>query len=443
MFPLCTCRVIPRAFKSDPSLQKMFTRAEGIYYYDADNRKVIDGVSGLWCCNAGHGQEKIHDAVKAQLDKMAYAPSFQTSHDLPFEFSEKLLNLFSPHRQFNQVFFTMCGSTAVDTAMKMALAYHKAKGDSSRIRFIGRERGYHGVGFGGISVGGISPNRKAFAGGLLPFVDHLPHTHSLQNMAFSRGLPTWGEHLADDLERLCVLHDPSTIAAVIMEPVPGSTGVLPPPVGYLQKIRKICEQHDILLIFDEVITGFGRTGPSFATELFDITPDIVTMAKGLTNAVIPCGAVVTSEKIYKVMVENARALNSPIELFHGFTYSGHPLAMAAGVATIDVFEEQNLFEKAIDNSPYFEDLVHSMKGLPHVVDTRNCGLMGAVETEPIPGELTKRSSDIFHRCFSKGLFVRATGQTIALSPPLTSSKSDLKKMIEILSESIVESSKHC
>lgn len=306
-----------RNFKKNP---KLFVRSEGVYYYTEEGKPILDGMSGLWCCNAGHGNRKIIEAIKEQTEKMAFAPSFQTSHMGAFKMAQKMLELL-PNTSFNQVFFTMCGSTAVDTAMKIALAYHKARGESSRVRFIGRERGYHGVGFGGISVGGISPNRKAFSSALLPFVDHLPHTHSLQNMAFSKGMPKWGKHLADTLESITNLHDPSTIAAVIIEPVQGSTGVVIPPEGYLQRIREICDKYGILLIFDEVITGFGRTGASFGAKRFNVEPDMICCAKGLTNGMMPAGAVISNKKIYDSMMHTANSDGSTIEFFHGYTYS--------------------------------------------------------------------------------------------------------------------------
>lgn len=364
------------------------------------------------------------------------------AHDLPFEFSRKLIDLL-PGRGFGNVFFTMCGSTAVDTSLKIALAYHRSRGNASKVKFIGRERGYHGVGFGGISVGGIVTNRKAFSGNLLPNVDHLPHTHSLEHMAFSRGLPQWGSHLADELEKLVTLHDASNIAAVIVEPVAGSTGVIIPPVGYLKRLKEICQKHDILLIFDEVITGFGRVGNSFAAVQFDVTPDMITCAKGLTNAVVPAGAVIAQSHVYDSIMHGASQAGpgTTIELFHGYTYSGHPLAMAAGLAALEVYQEQKLFEKANVLGKYWEDALHSLKGLPHVVDIRNCGLMGAVEFAPVPGHPTKRAVDIFDRCFAKGLMVRNTGSIIAFSPPLICEKEHIDILANIFADAIVESSK--
>ena len=430
-----------RGLKGNPKFaSKLLHRAKGVHYYLEDGTELLDGMSGLWCVNAGHGQEHIINAVKNQLDKLDYASCFNVGHPLPFEFSRRLLELL-PGRNYGQVFFAMCGSTAVDTALKMALAYHRARGEAGRVRFIGRERGYHGVGFGGISVGGITPNRKAFASATLPFVDHISHTHSLKDMAFSRGLPTWGLHLAEELERLVLLHDASTIAAVIIEPVAGSTGVLPPPEGYVKRIRDICTKYGILLIFDEVITGFGRVGAPFAVNKFDVNADMICCAKGLTNAVIPAGAVIAQSAMYETILAGADrdGPGTTIEFFHGYTYGGHPAAMAAGIATMDVYREQNLFQRAADLAPYFEDALHSLKGLPHVIDIRNYGLMGAVEVAPIPGVPTKRATDIFDRCFEKGVFLRAAGSTVVLSPPLVMEKHHIDRIVNTLGEAIVES----
>jgi len=385
-----------REFKQNP---KLMSRAEGMFYYLEDGTEILDGISGLWAVNAGHAQPKIVEAVQKQVVKLDFVASFNTSSELPFTFSRKLLELLPSHMNFGHVFFTMCGSTAIDSAMKIALAYHRSKGEGQRERFIGRERGYHGVGFGGISIGGISPNRKAFGGASLPFVDHLPHTHSLKDMAYSKGLPKWGAHLADDLEKIIALHDASNIAAVFVEPVAGSTGVLPPPEGYLQRIRDICTKHGILLVFDEVITGFGRLGSAFATTKFEVVPDMITCAKGLTNAVVPAGAVICNSKLYNTVVDASdKDPSSAIEFFHGYTYSGHPLAMAAGIATMEVFEEQRIFERANDIAPYFQEALHSLKGLPNVTDIRNYGLMGAVDIASAPGHPSKRQmvGEVFH-----------------------------------------------
>lgn len=420
---------------------KILERAEGKYYYTEDGRRILDGFSGLWCCNAGHGHPKIKAAITEQFDKMDFAPAFNTSHSIATKFADKILELL-PNRGFDKVFFTNCGSTAVDTAMKMSLAYHRANGNGSKTRFIGREKAYHGVGFGGTALSGIPTNRKQFTGNMLPLIDHVSHTHSLEHQAFSRGQPEWGAHLAEDLERLIALHDASTIAAYVMEPVVGSSAVIPPPVGYLERVREICTKHDILLIFDEVITGFGRLGASFATEKFNVTPDMITSAKALTNGVIPCGAVISQKKIFAKLAEAAHTTPGLVpEFFHGYTYSGHPLAMAAGIATIDVFKEEKIFENAAAMAPYFEERLQGLKGLPYVVDTRNCGLMGAVEFQPVPGPVNfgRRAQDVYERCFEKGLLLRFSGTSVPLCPLLTSTKADLDTIFDILTEAINES----
>lgn len=430
-------------FKENP--RKIFERAEGAYFYLEDGTPIMDGMSGLWCCNAGHGQPRIVEAIREQASKLDFAPSFYTSHKLPFAFSEKILEML-PGRDFTQVFFTMCGSTAVDSALKMALQYQKARGQGSKVRFIGRQRGYHGVGFGGISVGGIVSNRKGFAGNMLPFVDHIAHTDCRAENAFTKGQPAYGQHLADDLETVIALHDASTIAAVIVEPVSGSTGVLPPPTGYLERLRAICDKHDILLIFDEVITGFGRLGTSFATEKFNVTPDMITCAKGLTNAAAPAGAVITRSHVFDTIQRAAhKGVNGhAIEFSHGYTYSGHPIAMAAGVAAQEVFKEQQIFENSASLAPYFEEKLHTLKGLPHVVDIRNIGMMGGVEFEVPEGTSpSARSMDVFDRCFEKGVLLRFTGATVPLSPPLICDKSDIDHIVDTLKESILESAEHC
>jgi beta-alanine--pyruvate transaminase len=397
-----------RQFKKQP---RMFVEAEGMHYTTADGRKVLDGTSGLWCCNAGHRRRPIIEAVQRQVEKLDFAPTFQMGHPLSFEFASRLTQMVEG---FSQVFFTNSGSEAVDTSLKIALAYQRAIGQGTRTRLIGRERGYHGVGFGGISVGGIVSNRKTF-GTLLTGVDHLPHTHNLAENAYTRGEPVWGAHLADDLERMVALHDASTIAAVIVEPVAGSTGVLIPPQGYLKRLREICDKHGILLIFDEVITGFGRLGSPFATDYFGVKPDLFTTAKGITNAVVPMGAVFCRDGIYDAFMD---APDNSIELFHGYTYSGHPLACAAGLATIDLYKDEGLFERAAELAPYWEDGLHSLKGSDHVIDIRNIGMVGAVELEGIPGKPTARAFDAFLKAYDKGLLIRTTGDIIALSPPL-------------------------
>ena len=412
-----------RQFKENP---RLLVGAEDMHYVAHDGRRILDGTAGLWCVNAGHGRKKIVEAVKAQVGKLDYAPAFQMGHPISFQFASRLTQLLEP--DFDHVFFTNSGSESVDTALKIALAYHRARGEGTRQRLIGRERGYHGVGFGGISVGGIVANRKFF-GSLLNGVDHLPHTHNLAKNAFSRGQPEWGAELADDLERIVTLHDASNIAAVIVEPVAGSTGVLVPPKGYLQRLRQICDKHGILLIFDEVITGFGRLGASFATEYFGVVPDIITTAKGLTNGTIPMGAVFVRKGIYDAFMN---APENTIELFHGYTYSGHPVACAAGLATLDVYKEEGLFERAAELSPYWEDAVHSLKGTKNVIDLRNLGVVAGIELEPIAGKPTKRAFEAFLKCYEKGLLIRTTGDIIALSPPLIVEKSHIDEMFGTL-----------
>src|SRR5712675_1796982 len=348
-----------RQFKAEP---RLIASAEGMHYTTVDGRKLIDGSAGLWCVNAGHGRREIADAVKRQLMTLDYAPSFQIGHPIAFDFAEKLAAIAPAG--LDRVFFTNSGSESVDTALKIALAYHRSAGQPTRTRLIGRERGYHGVGFGGMSVGGMVNNRRAFATHL-PGVDHISHTHDLARNAFSRGQPAHGAELADDVERLVALHGPETIAAVIIEPVAGSTGVLIPPQGYLQRLRALCDKHGILLIFDEVITGFGRLGAPFAVDYFGVVPDIVTTAKGLTNGTIPMGAVFVKKEIYDAFMNGPEHL---IELFHGYTYSGNPVASAAGIATLDTYEEEGLLTRGAELASYWEDGLHSLKGLPHVLD---------------------------------------------------------------------------
>ena len=365
-----------RQFKKAP---RMLVGAEGMYYRSDDGRKVLDGTSGLWCCNAGHGRPRISEAIARQAKELDYAPAFQMGHPKVFELAARLVTYMPPG--LDHVFFTNSGSESVETALKIAIAYQRARGEGSRIRLIGRERGYHGVNFGGISVGGMVANRKQF-GALLTGVDHIRHTHDIARNAFTRGQPEHGAELADDLERLVALHDASTIAAVIVEPVAGSAGVLIPPKGYLERLRAICDKHGILLIFDEVITGFGRLGAPFAVDHFGVMPDIVTTAKGLTNGVIPMGAVFVKKEIYDAFMNGPEHL---IELFHGYTYSGNPVASAAGLATLDTYEEEGLLTRGAELAAYWDDALHSLKGLPHVIDVRNIGLVGAVELEPIAG----------------------------------------------------------
>ena len=418
-----------RQFKAQP---RLLVGAKGLHYTTADGRRILDGTAGLWCCNAGHGHPKIVAAIQRQAAEMDYAPAFQMGHPKAFELAARVAALLSG--DLDHVFFTNSGSEAVDTALKIALAYHRAKGEATRTRLVGRERGYHGVGFGGMSVGGIANNRKFF-GPLLSGVDHLPHTHLPETNAFSRGEPVHGAHLADELERIVALHDASTIAAVIVEPVACSTGVLVPPKGYLKRLREICSRHGILLILDEVITGFGRLGTSFAAEYFDVLPDLITTAKGLTSGAVPMGAVIARKGIYDAFMTGPE---HAIELFHGYTYSGHPLACAAGLAALDVYAEERLFDNARTLSPYWEDAVHALKGLPHVIDLRNLGLIAAIELEPIAGQPAKRAFDAFLRAYDKGLLVRTTGDIIALSPPLTITKAQIDEIFGTLAAVLKE-----
>lgn len=414
-----------RQFKAKP---RLMVAAQGMYYTTADGRQVLDGTAGLWCVNAGHGRTEIIQVVTAQMSQLDYAPAFQMGHPIAFDLAARLAKMLPG--DLNHVFFTNSGSEAVDSALKIAIAYHRAKGNGTRQRLIGRERGYHGVGFGGMSVGGIATVRKFF-GGLLVGVDHLPHTHNLEHNAFSQGQPQWGGHLAEELERIVTLHDASNIAAVIVEPVAGSTGVLIPPVGYLQKLRQICDKYGILLIFDEVITGFGRLGAAFATDYFGVMPDIICVAKGITNASVPMGAVVVREDIYQVFMtgdENA------IELFHGYTYSGHPVACAAAMATLDIYEQENLFARAASLALYWEEAVHSLKGLPYVIDVRNLGLIAGIELEPMPEKPTARAFDCFLRAYEAGILIRTTGDIIALSPPLIIEKSQVDRLVNTLAD---------
>jgi beta-alanine--pyruvate transaminase len=419
-----------RQFKANP---RLLARAEGMTYWTADGREVLDGVAGLWCVNAGHGRREITEAVAKQLATMEFAPTFQMGHPLAFELANRLSEIAPPG--MDRVFFTNSGSESVDTALKIAVAYQRARGAAHRTRLIGREKGYHGVGFGGISVGGMVNNRKAFAAVMLPGVDHLPHTLDLGHNAFSRGLPHYGAHFANELERLIALHDASTIAAVIVEPISGSAGVVLPPVGYLKRLREICDKHDILLIFDEVITGFGRIGKPFAAQAFDVTPDLMTTAKGLTNGAIPMGAVFAQRKIYDAFMQGPE---NSIELFHGYTYSAHPVACAAALATLDIYTREGLLTRAATLAPQWEEAVHSLRGVRHVIDVRNYGLIGAVELEPRPGKPAARGYDVFTKCFEKGVMVRQTGDTIAMSPPLIIEPKQIARLVETLSAVIRE-----
>ena len=413
-----------RQFKAKP---RLMASAEGMYYRSTDGRKILDGTAGLWCVNAGHGRREIAEAVQRQLLTLDYAPAFQMGHPAIFEAASRIAALLPG--DLDHVFFGNSGSEAVETALKIALAYHRARGDGARTRLIGRERAYHGVGFGGISVGGIADNRKLYAG--IPGVDHLPHTFNLARQAFSKGQPEWGAELADELERIAALHDPSTIAAVIVEPMAGSTGVLVPPKGYLERLKAICEKHGFLLIFDEVITGFGRLGASFAAELFGIVPHMVCFAKGVTNGCVPMGGVVVKKHIYDAFMQGPENL---IEFAHGYTYSGHPLAAAAALATLDIYAKDDLFYRAKSLAPYWEDALHALKDVPNIVDLRNIGLVAGIELAPLPGKPGTRAFDAYVKCFERGLLVRQTGDILALSPPLIVEKSQIDDMFGLLRE---------
>jgi beta-alanine--pyruvate transaminase len=412
-----------RKFKKAP---RLMARAEGVHYYTPEGRKLIDGTSGLWCVNAGHCRERIVKAVQKQVAELDFAPTFQMGHPLAFAFSEQLARI-APG-DLKRVFFTNSGSESVDTALKIALAYHRARGEGHRMRLIGRERGYHGVNFGGTAVGGVVGNRKVF-GALVAGVDHIRHTHDPARNAFSRGQPKHGAELADDLERLCALHDPSTIAAVIVEPVACSGGVLVPPVGYLERLRAICDQHGILLIFDEVITAWGRLGKPFGAQHFNVMPDLITTAKGITNGTVPMGAVFMREKIYQAFMTGPEGA---IELAHGYTYSSHPLACAAGLATLQVYEEEGLLTRAAELWPYWEEQAHALKDLPNVVDIRNIGLIAAIELAPRAGAPGMRGLDAHVQAFDKGAYIRVAGDIIALAPPLIIRKEDIDRLFEIV-----------
>jgi beta-alanine--pyruvate transaminase len=413
-----------RDFKAAP---RMLARAEGMHYWTPEGRRILDGAAGLWCVNAGHCRKPIVEAIARQAAELDFAPTFQMGHPLAFELANRLLGILPG--DYGQVFFCNSGSEAVDSALKIALAWHRMRGEGQRTRLIGRERGYHGVGFGGISVGGIVSNRKFF-GPLIPGVDHLPHTHDLEHNAFSRGQPRWGAHLADELEKILALHDPSTVAAVIVEPVAGSTGVLLPPVGYLERLREITSRHGILLIFDEVITGFGRLGTPFATQRFGVTPDLITVAKGINSGTVPMGAVVARKGIYETFMTGPE---KAIELFHGYTYSAHPLACAAALAALDLYRDEGLLTRAAELESAWADAVHSLRDCPNVVDIRNIGLIGAIELAPRAGAPGARGFDAFTRAFhEQDLLIRVTGDIIALSPPLIIERGQIDEIFERL-----------
>lgn len=410
-----------RQFKAAP---RLLESAKGMYYRTTDGREVLDGSAGLWCVNAGHAREEIVAAIAQQAGTLDFAPTFQMGHPLAFEAASKVAEIMP--EGLDRIFFTNSGSESVDTALKIALAYHRSRGEGQRTKLIGRERGYHGVGFGGISVGGIGPNRKAYSGQLLPAIDHLPHTHNLEHNAFSKGQPAWGAHLAEDLERIVALHDASTIAAVIVEPVAGSTGVLIPPQGYLQRLREICTKHGIVLIFDEVITGFGRLGKATASEYFGVTPDIITMAKAINNAAVPMGGVAVSRTIHDTVVNSGAP--GAIELFHGYTYSAHPLACAAAIATQDLYRREGLFERANSLDPKFEAAAHALRDAKHVKDVRNLGLVAGIELDSRDGAPGARAYEVFVKCFEAGVLIRFTGDILAFSPPLVVTEEEIERL---------------
>ena len=414
-----------RQFKQAP---RLLAKAQGMHYWTPEGRQILDGCAGLWCVNAGHARPRIVAAIAAQAAEMDYAPPFNMAHPKSFELAERLVAL-TPDG-LNKVFFTNSGSEAVETALKMAIGYHRARGEGTRTRLIGRERGYHGVNFGGITVGGIVGNRKSF-GPLLPGADHIRHTHDLARNAYSRGVPAHGAELADDLERLVALHDASTIAAVIVEPVAGSTGVLLPPQGYLKRLREICDKHGILLIFDEVITGFGRLGTPFAAQYFGVTPDLMTVAKGISNGCVPMGAVFAKDAIHDAFMTGPEHL---VEFPHGYTYSAHPLACAAALGTLDTYAEEGLLTRAATMAPVFENALHSVRDVPHVIDVRNIGLVGGIELDPIPGQPGKRAFDVFLGCWERGVMIRTTGDTIALSPPLIVENSHIDQLVSTIAD---------
>jgi beta-alanine--pyruvate transaminase len=411
-----------RYFKQHP---RMVASAAGAYYTLADGRRLFDCLSGMWCCPLGHAHAGIAEAVSRQVRELDYSPAFQMGHPKIFSLAERIVRMAPAG--MGQVFFGTSGSDAVDTALKMAVAYHRLRGQAGRTRCIGRERAYHGVGLGGISVGGIPGNRKMFAPLMMPGVDHLPHTHDPAQMAFSRGQPGWGAHLADELERLVALHDASTIAAVIVEPMQGSAGVIVPPQGYLERLRAICDRHGILLIFDEVITGFGRLGQPFGAQRFGVTPDLICFAKIVTNGVIPMSGVIARKGIYEAFMTGPE---HAVELFHGYTYSGHPVAAAAAHATLDAIEGEDLFARARELEPVLEQALHALKGEPGVTDIRNIGLAGAVDLEPLPGQPGLRGLKAFERGLDEGILLRFTGDTLAVAPPFISTAAELSDMAE-------------
>lgn len=416
-----------RAFRAKP---RLIASAEGMHYRTPDGRRVLDGIAGLWCCNAGHNRRPIVEAIQAQAAALDYAPPFQFGHPSAFALASRLAHL-APS-DLDRVFFCNSGSESVDTALKIALASWQTRGEGRRTRFIGRERGYHGVGFGGISVGGISANRKAF-GSSLPGIDHLPHTYDRERQAFSIGEPDWGAHLADELERLVALHDASTIAAVIVEPMAGSTGVLPPPKGYLERLRAICNRHGILLIFDEVITGFGRLGYAFAAERYGVVPDMICFAKAVNSGTVPMGGVIVREPIHAALMQGPEHM---VELFHGYTYSGHPLACAAALATLDLYRDEDLFARARALEPLFAQAVMGLRDLPNVLDIRTLGLCAAIDLAPRVDAPGLRAFEAMDRAFDAGLVIRAAGDTLAITPPLIVSEDEIGEIVDGLEKAI-------
>jgi beta-alanine--pyruvate transaminase len=417
-----------RAFKDKP---RLFTAADGMYYITADGRRILDGMAGLWCVNAGHNAPRIAEAIRQQAGKLDYVSSFGMSHPLAFDLARRIAAVAPPG--LDHVFFVNSGSEAVDTALKIARAYHQARGDARRIRLIGRAKGYHGMGFGGLSVAGIARHRRDF-GPLLGDVAHLPHTLDLAQNAFSRGRPGWGAHLAESLEALCAIHDAGTIAAVIVEPVTGSGGVIPPPVGYLERLREICTKHGILLIFDEVITGFGRLGSPFGSQMLGVTPDIITCAKGMTNGAVPMGGVLVNRQVFDTFMDGPP--EAP-ELMHGYTYSGHPLACAAGIAALDTYEQDGIFENTPRTAALWENAAHALRESPHVVDIRNIGLLAAIELAPRSGAAGTRAAAVLQHCWDKGVLIRTSGDTLVLSPPLIISDSEIDRLFGTIREALL------
>ncbi|UXI68812.1 aspartate aminotransferase family protein [Tahibacter amnicola] len=420
-----------RYFKRTRPLDRLMVAADGAYYTTVEGQRLFDCLSGLWCSSLGHRDPRIVEAVKAQLDRADYVPAFQVASPDTFRLAERIAEV-TPEN-LNRVFFTNSGSEAVDTALKIAIGYHRLRGEASRTRLIGREKGYHGVGLGGITVGGMVANRKMFAPLMVQGADHLPHTHNLKEMAFSRGQPQWGAHLADDLERLVALHDASTIAAVIVEPMQGSVGVVVPPLGYLQRLREICTRHGILLIFDEVICGFGRMGDWFGAQAFGVTPDLITFAKCVNNGTVPMGGVIARQEIYDTFMQGPEYM---VELFHGYTYSAHPLAVAAANATLDILHADEVPRRFGELAVKIEDAAHSLRGEPNVIDIRNCGAAAAIEMAPIPGQVGARGLKVFEEGLKRGMLLRFTGDTIAMAPPVITTQAELDRMFEAVRASI-------